>query len=96
MPPGTGELYAINVDPDVWGAGAGPALMDHVQRGLAGMGYVRAVLWVLPGNLRARRFYEKHGWQAEGVERTVDVLGVTVPEMRYRCVLGPAARPSEG
>ncbi len=47
-----------------------------------------AVLWVVPGNTRARRFYERHGWTSDGVERPIDVAdGVSVPELRYRRAL---------
>jgi hypothetical protein len=42
------------------------------------------VLWVLPGNAGARRFYELAGWVADGSERTSEVFGMTVPEVRYR------------
>jgi ribosomal protein S18 acetylase RimI-like enzyme len=83
-PPGQGRLYAINVDPEAWGCGAGRALLTAVEERLVGDGFVEAVLWVLPGNDRARRFYERHGWQAEPLERPTEVFGVTVTEMRYR------------
>lgn len=78
-----GELHAINVDPDHWGHGVGRALIDEATRELAQLGFGRAVLWVLPANSRARRFYEAAGWKSDGVERTADVLGVTAPETRY-------------
>jgi hypothetical protein len=42
------------------------------------------VLWVLEGDARARRFYEIAGWVADGTERTSEVFGVTVREVRYR------------
>jgi ribosomal protein S18 acetylase RimI-like enzyme len=83
-PQGIGELYAINVDPAHWGTGAGRALLVAAQAELARLGFDEAVLWVLPGNARARRFYELGGWVADGARRTADVLGVTVPEVRYR------------
>jgi ribosomal protein S18 acetylase RimI-like enzyme len=83
-PPGAGELYAINVDPDHWGTGTGRALLQAAQAELARLGYAETVLWVLPGNDRARRFYEIAGWAADGASRTAEVLGVTVPEVRYR------------
>jgi ribosomal protein S18 acetylase RimI-like enzyme len=83
-PEGAGELFAINVDPDHWGTGAGRALLETAQAELARMGFAETVLWVLPANARARRFYERAGWVADGTERTVDALGVTVPEVRYR------------
>jgi RimJ/RimL family protein N-acetyltransferase len=84
--PGTsdGELYAINVRPDRWGSGMGGALLAAAHAGLAGLGYRSAVLWVLPGNQRARAVYEHLGWRLDGVERTVEIRGFTVPEVRYR------------
>jgi L-amino acid N-acyltransferase YncA len=88
---GVGELYAINVDPDRWGTGAGRALLLAAHAGLARLGYAEAVLWVLPGNRRARRFYEAAGWVADGAERSAEVQGVVVPEVRYRRRLEPAA-----
>ena len=48
------------------------------------LGYQQAVLWVLPENRRARRFYEIGGWVCEGVQRTQTVWGVDVAEVRYR------------
>jgi len=39
---------------------------------------------VLPDNARARRFYEVAGWTTDGTRRTSEVLGVVVPEVRYR------------
>jgi GNAT superfamily N-acetyltransferase len=83
-PEGAGELYAITVDPDHWGTGAGRALLAAAQAELARLGYAEAVLWVLPGNSRARRFYEVAGWTTDGTQRTTEVLGVVVPEVRYQ------------
>ena len=83
-PSGAGELYAINLDPDHWGTGAGRALLEEAQAELGRLGFAETVLWVLPGNARARRFYEIAGWVADGSERTSEVFGVTVPEVRYR------------
>ncbi len=82
--PGTGELYAINIDPHRWGRGYGRALLATAEVELASLGYSEAVLWVLPGNMRARRFYEAAGWTTDGAERTTEVLGVVVSEIRYR------------
>ncbi len=38
-------------------------------RGRWPAGHDVAVLWVVPGNTRARAFYERHGWTSDGVER---------------------------
>lgn len=83
-PAGFGQLYAINVDPDHWGSGVGWALLAAAQAALARLGYTEVVLWVLPGNDRARRFYERAGWTADGAKRTEEVLGVVVDVMRYQ------------
>jgi RimJ/RimL family protein N-acetyltransferase len=77
-------LYAINIDPHHWGTGVGRALLAAAQAELARLGYAQAVLWVLPDNARARRFYEVAGWTTDGVQRTTEVRGVVVPEVRYR------------
>jgi ribosomal protein S18 acetylase RimI-like enzyme len=83
-PQGAGELYAINLDPDHWGTGAGRSLLDAAQAELARRGFAESVLWVLPGNARARRFYEIAGWAADGTERTSEAFGVAFAEVRYR------------
>ncbi|HET9518351.1 MAG TPA: GNAT family N-acetyltransferase [Actinoplanes sp.] len=83
---GAVELDAIHVDPDHIGTGVGRALMlDALDRltALAGTGTDRAVLWVLPGNMRARRFYEAFGWAADGVTRDSPIGSESVPHMRY-------------
>jgi ribosomal protein S18 acetylase RimI-like enzyme len=85
--PRRGELHALNVHPDAWGRGDGPALLDAGTRTLAGS-FDTAVLWVHPGNARARRFYERAGWTDDDDARTVEVWGLEVPEVRYRRNLG--------
>ena len=60
--PGAGELGALYVDPQAWGTGLGQALIIEAERRLAERHAV-AGLWVLAGNVRARRFYEAGGWQ---------------------------------
>jgi ribosomal protein S18 acetylase RimI-like enzyme len=83
-PEGAGELFAINVDPGHWGSGAGRALLEAAQAELARLGFTELVLWVLPGNARARRFYERAGWAADGAEKTSEAFGVSFDEVRYR------------
>lgn len=41
-----------------------------------------ACLWVLAGNGRARRFYERQGWSADGATRLLDGWG-NPAEARY-------------
>lgn len=74
------EIYAIYVDPDVVGTGAGSALMTAALADLDG----RSVgLWVLEGNVTARRFYEHFGFRTDGVIADFDAGGTLVPEVRY-------------
>jgi GNAT superfamily N-acetyltransferase len=83
-PAAVGELYGIDVCPHWWGSGIGGALLAAVHTGLAEQGYRSAVLWVLPGNRRARAVYEHYQWRHEDGNRTTEVFGVTVAEIRYR------------
>ncbi len=80
----TGELYAIYVDPDHWGRGAGSALMGSVHDFLDSEGYREATLWVLEDNERTRRFYERHGWEFDGTTKADERPGFTLHEVRYR------------
>jgi GNAT superfamily N-acetyltransferase len=85
-----GELYAIYVDPDAWSSGAGRALIVQAEEQLARV-YLRATLWVLTANARARRFYELAGWRPDGSVKAEDIFGVTAEEIRYSKELrGPA------
>ena len=81
--PALGELYAIYVLPEAWGSGAGPALMAEAAAALR-ESYPASVLWVLDDNPRARRFYEREGWELDGGRKTDTFLGVEVSEVRYR------------
>ena len=83
-----GEVFLLNVHPEAWSRGHGQALLAHACEGLTEAGFHEAVLWVIPGNVRARSFYEAAGWTCEEVTRTGEVLGVEVPEVRYRRRLG--------
>jgi ribosomal protein S18 acetylase RimI-like enzyme len=79
-----GQLYALNVHPDHWSCGAGTALLTDAQTALVQAGFTEAVLWVLPENTRGRALYERHGWWPDGTAKADTVLGLTVPEVRYR------------
>ncbi len=78
-----GELYALYVDPDHWSTGVGRELMERVESALADA-YEEGVLWVLEGNVRARRFYEAAGWRCDGAEKPFERFGVTTAVVLYR------------
>jgi len=41
------------------------------------------VLWVLEDNERARRFYDRGGWTADGETRVESIGGEPVKQLRY-------------
>jgi hypothetical protein len=49
---------------------------------------------VRPADASASRFHEIAGWVADAASRTADVLGATVPEVRYRRRPTGDGRPS--
>jgi GNAT superfamily N-acetyltransferase len=57
-----GELYVIYVHPEWWGTGAAQRLIECAHEQL-GQRFSRAALTVLASNTRARRFYQRNGWE---------------------------------
>jgi GNAT superfamily N-acetyltransferase len=86
------ELYAFYVHPGWWSTGSGRALMERVLRDTARLRFAQIVLWVLEKNARARRFYERAGFDADGAVNMLDGLG-GVPEVRYRREVPGRRRP---
>jgi GNAT superfamily N-acetyltransferase len=82
-PPTTGEVVALYAAPHAWGTGAGRALMAAAVDELRVLGFSEANLWVLDTNTRARRFYERAGWVADGVEKDEVWRGALIHEVRY-------------
>ena len=81
---GTGEVYAIYLEPDVVGTGVGGRLFAQAVEDLRQRGYRAATLWVLEGNARARRFYDTAGWRPDGTVTIDQMLGAELREVRYR------------
>lgn len=50
---------------------------------LASDGYTEATLWVFEENARARLFYERFGWTADGGTEFFERSGRRVIEIRY-------------
>ena len=84
--PNCGELMAIYVDPAQVGTGVGRLLITAARQRLRAVS-AQAALWVLDGNVRARRFYERDGWSFDGTRRTRTYGHVPVQEVRYRRIL---------
>ncbi len=76
-----GEIFAIYVIPSLWSTGAGTALLRASLDALSA--YDDVVLWVLAGNERARRFYERRGFVPDGSVRKETISGAELDEVRY-------------
>lgn len=89
--PETGEIAAIYAEPSAWGRCIGQALHDQAVSELAHAGFADATLWVLRGNRRGIRFYERNGWRRDGRAQVVTADGAELDEIRYQREL-PAKR----
>ncbi|WP_375403490.1 GNAT family N-acetyltransferase [uncultured Sphingomonas sp.] len=67
--PETIELRRIYVLTTAHGSGLGAALMERAVEDARGLGKARLALGVHPGNVRARAFYERHGFRIVGERR---------------------------
>lgn len=79
-----GEVDRIYLHPSVWGHGHGVMLMRWCEEELVRQGFNVATLWVFEVNARARRFYERLGYEFDG--RTKREYGTSL--LRYRKVIG--------
>lgn len=72
--PAAWELYSITTLARIHGSGVADDLLRAV------VGDAAASLWVLRANGRARAFYRRHGFVADGVQRVHE--GTGAPEVR--------------
>ena len=64
--PGYAELICIHSLHNQWRKGYGSKMLDSVLRDIADAGYTKVMLSVFEDNVRARRFYEAHGFTTDG------------------------------
>ena len=84
-----GEIAGLYVHPDYWSRRVGHALITRAEQELVAAGWSEGYLWVLRGNDRAIRFYEQHGWHADGGEKFGDAGGAhELHELRHARSLG--------
>jgi putative acetyltransferase len=60
------EVEQLYVDRTARGTGVAAMLLRHAEREISSAGHRRAWLAVVAGNLRARSFYSRLGWQDSG------------------------------
>lgn len=78
-----GEIMSIYVLPEEFRKGYGRTLFTYVFDQLKEQGYSNIYLWVLEENQRARRFYDKMGFQANGDRMIQNIGGKDCVEVRY-------------
>lgn len=82
FPNGSVEIVALHSLPESIGTGLGRAMMTYALDQIHQMcGDVSIFLWAFRDNIRARRFYEKHGFHWDGSERVSEFDGAV--EVRY-------------
>lgn len=81
--PGWGEVVSLYLRPAYMDKGHGGSLLEAAVEALRAQGFDRVFLWVLEENVRARHFYEKHGFTFSGNSREDVIGGKTVREVRY-------------
>lgn len=78
-----GEIVAIYLLPECFGKGFGRILLKSGVDKLHSWGYSKIYLWVLAGNERARKFYEKNGFVNSGEEKKIEIGGKALTEVKY-------------
>lgn len=76
------EIYTVYLEPALFGSGAARALMRTALAEVPPRSTV--TLWTATENERSRHFYRRHGFAPDGTERTEDIGGTELPEVRYR------------
>lgn len=80
--PDTGEVFALYILSDYYGKKVGYSLMCAALEQIAQ--YNQVALWVLKGNERAIRFYQKCGFRFDGTEQTITL---DIDKTKLRMVL---------
>jgi len=84
--PGAGHVFSLYVTPESMGLGVGRTLLTEVLAELAARGHRRVTLWVFEANTRARRLYERMGFEPDGSRRVEAPYGAQ--EVRLSRELG--------
>lgn len=78
----TCEVISLYLSPLQFGKGFSNLAIWHAVTYAAELGYRAITLWVLEKNIRARLFYEKHGFFFDGSRKQI-IIGEPMYELRY-------------
>jgi ribosomal protein S18 acetylase RimI-like enzyme len=78
-----GEILTFYLDPTTFGSGGADLVMSAALVALRAAAFTTATLWVLETNARARRFYERRGWQPDGATKLHDWGEFVATDVRY-------------
>lgn len=76
-----GEIVSVHTMSECWGAGLGASLMQAAFVKMQEIGLKGVYLWTFQENMRARHFYEKYGFRADGEMKVSQYDGAI--EVRY-------------
>jgi GNAT superfamily N-acetyltransferase len=74
--PGTVYLWQLFIRPPHWGTGLADRMHEEFLEASRTRGYRRARLRTPVDQARSRRFYERNGWQTDGVASYEEKLGL--------------------
>src|SRR5918997_4657126 len=80
--PGLAHFWQLFVKPPWHGSGLALALHDEALREAGARGFSAVRLFAAAGQARARRFYEREGWEARGEPYVLLGFGMEVVEYR--------------
>jgi len=82
-----GEIISIYLLPDYIGKGYGHHLLKRCIEQLSKLGFTKLLLWVLEDNTRARRFYEKNGFNCSDEYLIDNIGGKEIREVMYTHII---------
>jgi GNAT superfamily N-acetyltransferase len=82
--PGLCHLWQLFVRRPWWGTGLATELNGLAVAEATRRGYERMRLHTPAGNMRARAFYEREGWETDGVQQMEPLLGIALVQYRRR------------
>jgi GNAT superfamily N-acetyltransferase len=80
--PGLAHFWQLFIKPPWQGSGLALELHDEAVRAAARRGFTAMRLFAAAGQARARRFYEREGWAAQGPPFVLPGFGLPVVEYR--------------